>query len=687
MNHVRTSSHSSLSSRLRRGAAGDPLRLAAALWPLVLLTPYAPWLPRAVNGGLMWRQEAALAAVLAFAFGLLWRRAPRARVGSASKTRAGLDRLLAGSLAAYVLWAAASTLWAPAVLEARHYALSWVAYLLFFLLLRRAAESPRRLRASLKTLGVVVFVISLSCVVGHYGSADSLIRQYGLGEPTAVAVPLFAGLALRLRDGRAAALCGATAAVALLATLQVAERAPFLGILLGLALLAGAMTVFKHHRPLGGAARVLLLCAAFAACGVLQALPSPFEQSVHRPVFVRLKETSAGEANTMARFLYWAAALEMWRARPLSGVGAGNYDAAFPEARAAFAARRPDSPLVEINEQHLTVGAHNEYLQILAELGALGLALFLAFASALVAAAWRALRHSRSAVVPGAVASLAVFALSSGASSISFRWMGSGLLFFCAAALVSRFGATAVCPDEAPAGEPARHTPRARAVPRAAFACGLALSCLVLASMCVQAAGVLQLARAQQSADPARAEQLFRSTLGWTPLDPAAHYNYGIWLYFRKRDAEAVPHLRFATERGFSTSTCYVYLAGAEENSGDEAAAERTLARAAAVYPRSVFVRVRRAASLGRLGRASEAELEMSAALLIDSRGARGWQQLIERDIDPAIEAARRDASIAMPGALVPQEGVFAVLEENERRFPAAASTGWRARMRSFKFR
>jgi hypothetical protein len=36
-----------------------------------------------------------------------------------------------------------------------------------------------------------------------------------------------------------------------------------------------------------------------------------------------------------------------------------------------------------------------------------------------------------------------------------------------------------------------------------------------------------------------------------------------------------------------------------------------------------------------------------------------------------------------MPGDLAPQEGVFAVLDENERRFPAAVNTGWRARMRS----
>jgi O-antigen ligase len=670
---------------LGRRAANDPLRVVAALWPLILLTPYVPWLPRPVNGGLMWRQEAALASLLCVTFGLLLRRASRIVVGSSANAGSRLERLLAASLAAFVLWSAATMLWAPAVFAARHYTLTWIAYLLFYLLLRRGAASPRMLRASLTTLGIVVFIISLSCIVGHYGSADSLIRRNGLGEPAAIAVPLFAALALRLRRRRAALLCAVAATTAWLSVLEVAERAPFIGSVVGLMLLGVMMLVFAHHRP-RVRVRVLMLCVAFCACVALQALPSPFAESAHQPLLTRLKETSAEELNTKSRLLYWAAALEMLRARPLGGVGAGNYEASFPDARAAFAARHPDSLLVDINEQFQNVGAHNEYLQMLAELGVVGLTLFIIFAAGLVFAAWRAIRRARSAVALGAVASLATFAISSGASSISFRWMGSGLLFFCAAALVSRF---ALRPEGLDAH--ARHE-RGHAITRlsyglAAFACGLVLSAVVLSVMCMQAASVLQLARAQEAgADAAHAEQLYLSSLKWNPRDPATHYNYGIWLYFQKREREAVPHLRFAVESGFNTSTCYAYLAGAESNAGDERASERTLAYAVAVYPRSVFVRVRHAASLDRQGRADEGRLEMAAALLIDSRGARGWQQLIERDIDPAIEAARHDETIAMPGELVPQEGVFAVLEENERRFPAAVSTGWRARMRSFQF-
>jgi hypothetical protein len=126
---------------------------------------------------------------------------------------------------------------------------------------------------------------------------------------------------------------------------------------------------------------------------------------------------------------------------------------------------------------------------------------------------------------------------------------------------------------------------------------------------------------------------------------------------------------------------------GAESNAGEPEAAERTLALAVRVYPRSVFARVRHAAALRRLGRVGEAGMEMSAALLIDSKAARGWEQLIENDIDAAADAARRDHGIRRPGELLPSDAVLAVLQENERRFPEAVTSGWRARVRTVKIR
>ena len=660
---------------LKRG----PLWLAGLLWPLALLGPFVPGLPRPSNGGFTWRQELAVALLLSVTFALLRRRDAAGR--DTWGPCAGAPRVPAAVLAAFAAWAAASTLWATNVFAAVHYALSWVSYLLLFALLTRAYESPRVLRASLKVLGAAVLVMGAANVIGYLGSANSLLRQNGMGEPLAVSVPLFAALALCVRRRRVALLAGLTAVLAWLAVLQIAERAAFIAVCVGLLVLASAMLATPRFRP-RSLGRVGLVTAGLLACLALQFVPSPFEQSAHAPVLSRLGATSAAEANTRSRFLYWGASLEMWRARPLTGVGAGGFNTAMTDARAAFASRHPDSLLTGINERYLNAGAHNEYLQVFAELGAVGLALFVAFCAALVRAAWRALRVARGPVVPGAVASLAVFAVTSGASAISFRWMGSGLMFFFAAALVARFSAR-------PAPEATTRDAHARrrlfdAPARPAPALGLALSLLVACVMAVQAASVQLIASAESSADGARAERLYRAALAVNPLNPAAHFLYGTWLFNRGREREAVPHLRYGVARGFNTSTYYACLAAAEANSGDEAAAERTLALAVRAFPRSVFLRARHAAALARTGRPAEAELEMATALLLDSRAARGWRSLIEDDVDAAIAAGRRDpAATAMPGELRPDDAVFVVLKENERRFPEAVRSGWRALARS----
>ena len=675
-------------SRFVRQVKGDPPRLVGLLWPLALLTPFVPGLPRLANAGFTWRQELTVALLLSAAFALLLRRTLAARTVSDAVTRAAhLPTLL---LAAYVAWSAASMLWATNLFAAAHHALSWVAYLLLFALLVRAYRSRRVLSASLKTLGAVVIVTGAANVVGHFGSAHSLLRANGLGEPLAVCVPLFASLALCVRRGRVALLSGLAAALAWLAVLQIAERAAFIAVCAGLFVLAAATVAAPRFRP-RSPRRAALVALALCACFAFQFAPSPFEQSKHQPVLARLGSTSTDDVNTRARFLYWGAAFEMWKAHPLKGVGVDNFSTRIPEARAAFAARHPDSPLNGLNEKYLNAGAHNEYLQILAELGAVGLALFAAFCASLVWAAWRALRTARGPLVPGAVASLAVFALSSGASAISFRWMGSGLVFFFAAALVVRFSARPR-PDASRAAETGTGTDRRpgligkllESIARPAPALGLALSLLVVALMAAHAGHLQLLAAAQSSADGARAEELYRASLAVNPLNPSARYQFGMWLFQRGREGEAVPHLRFAVERGFNASTCFAYLAGAESNSGQAESAEQTLAWGVRVFPRSVFLRARHASALARLGRAREAELEMAAAILLDSRAANGWRKLIDDDIDAASAASRRDPSTyATPGELQPDEAVFAVLKENEKRFPEAVRTGWRSHMRS----
>ncbi len=656
----------------------EPLLLLAVLWPLALLAPFAPGLPRATNSGLTWRQETVIALLVSATLGMLAKRLWKLKTLSLPRERSLLLPLMA--MAAFVLWSASSVLWAANVFAAFHYTLSWSLYLLFFLFACRVASQPRLMRASLTTLALVILVISLSNVIGYWTTPNSLLRQNGLGEPDTILIPLFAALALTLRRRRAALLCGTTALVSWLAMLQIAERAYFIGAVTGLALLTLTMCAAKRLRPLS-LRRAGLLAAAFVCITAFQVMPSPFVKSAHQPIFARLSTSSADEANIKARFLYWGVALEMLREHPLNGVGAGSYDAVFAGARAQFAARHTGSPLIGINDRYLSVGAHNEYLQIMAELGVPGFALFFAFCLALMWASLRALRRARGTLVPGAVASVMTFAVISGASPLSFRWMGSGLVFFFVAAIfVARSRVKAS--DAAPRLHPTFNlTP---ALMRAVLAASFVFPLAIAAAMCAHATNVLQLARAQQSGDKIEAENLYRAALNSNPFDPATHFNFGMWLYGERRDREALEHLRYANERGFATSTCYVYLARAEEGAGDLQAAEETLRRGVAVYPQSVFLNVRHAAALARVGKTAEADVAFSRALLLNSRTARGWYELINHDIDAAIIAARQDRQIAMPGELQPEEGVLAVIDENERRLGVQVSaTGWRARMRS----
>ncbi|HEV2859852.1 MAG TPA: O-antigen ligase family protein [Pyrinomonadaceae bacterium] len=657
--------------RLLRQFSREPHRAACVLWPLALLAPFVPGLPRPSNGGITWRQELTVSLLLALTFFLIPRRRRRPHPPEPPTP----SRLLLLPLALFAAWGALSALWATNVGAALHYGLTWGLYLLFFVAASRAVYSPRLLRDALALLAFAAVVMSAANVICHFGAEVSLPRLNGLNEPVAVLIPLFVALALTLRRRRAALLCGAAAVTGWLSVLQIAERAHFFAIVGALLLLALMMCASRRFRP-RSLARAVVLAALFAACLGLQVNPSFFHKTGRDSVIVRLRQTSVADPSARARLLYWAAAFEMLRAHPVNGVGGGGYDSAFAEARAAYAVREPESPLLGVNERYLMAGAHNEYLQIASELGLVGVGLFAVFCVALVWGAWRALRAGRGPLVPGAVASLAVFAVCSGASSISFRWFGSGLAFFFAAAVVQRFAGLREQERKAvPAsiGRPARR----------AYGLGLAFCLVAALAMCVQAAGVMVLSGAQAASDPARAERLYRSALALNPLDAGAHFNYGMWLFSARREREAVPHLRYALGRGFSASTCYGYLAAAESLAGDLAASARTLEEGARVYPRSVFLRVRLASALRRLGRADEAELEIGRATLIDSRAARGWHELIDNDIDAAIAAARRDGrQVAMPGELQPEDGVRAVIEENARRFPEAAASGWRARLR-----
>jgi tetratricopeptide (TPR) repeat protein len=403
----------------------------------------------------------------------------------------------------------------------------------------------------------------------------------------------------------------------------------------------------------------------------------------------RLGQNLGDDSNTRVRFLFWGVGLEMLRAHPLLGVGGNNYETAFAAARAQFSADHPDSQLIAMNEQLLTVYAHNEYLQLLAELGLVGFGLFMLLSLTLARNFWRALKHRHQALpVLGAGGAMLAFAVSSGASGSSFRYFGGGLLFFFAVAIINRVATVARPESNSQVSSPNRSWAAFNLnlngrLSRVTAVCLCAAMLLVVAVFSAQATGTILHGLAQGKAEPADAERYYRASLTAFPSSTATYFSYGLWLHNQRREAEAVSHLTYAVEHGFNSSICYAYLAGAQDSAGNQLAAEQTLGNAVRVYPVSVFLLVRHSVALKRTGRGEEAGTEFARALKLDPRAARGWQQLIENDIDAALVAAKQDSTIALPGELVPEAAVFEILQENEQRFPATVDKGWRIRMRT----
>ncbi len=666
-------------------ALKDPRWFVAILWPFVLAVPYLPGIPRPSLGGLAWRQELAFAVLLvltsAFLVGGRKNDEPTVALGPGSVG-------LLFSAALFILWIAASMLWADNPYSAAHYAFTWGAYLLFFILIRIAALHPRVLRSSFYVLGAVVWLLSLSCLIEWLGGAaltDHLYRTTvkplfrgfsGFGEVMAITIPIFGALSLALRKKRQAAMCAATALVAWLVTLQAFQRSPILGAVAGLLLLAIGVVALRSCRP-HGFGRAGLLFAGFVLVAVAQLVVFRPTQGEDLTLLDRFKTTSASEANTGARLLYWGVGWEMFRAHPLTGVGANNYEVAFAVARERFAAAHANSSLLGLNEQLLTQYAHNEYVQILAELGLVGMVFFGAFCLLLVRTFWIALRRtSRPLPALGAGAGMLAFAVSSFASPFSFRWFGSGLMFFFSAAIVSHYAASAK-------REQRSELKTSRVPARLAPAGALAFAVLMMLGAGTQATNSLLHAFAQSSKSPAEAEDMYRQALRFNRFDAASHFDYGSLLYRQRRYGEAVSHLNYAVAHGLNTSTSYAALAAAQAEAGDLNASEQTLATASKAYPQSVFVLVRHAAALARVGRTDESDRQFAAALALDDRGARGWYQLINFDIDAALTAAEKDPRLAKPGELKPETAVFVVLKENERRLNISPKSGWRGRVGS----
>jgi putative inorganic carbon (hco3(-)) transporter len=217
---------------------------------------------------------------------------------------------------------------------------------------------------------------------GTFGQPNPFGGFMGLVAPFALAMTLFYTRQLfKYRQWRYASgllLYAIAFATLCLALFMSWSRGAWLGFIFALVIMAFSLPR-KIQYSIAITTSLLLVIASLWLLNLIPASIATRIQSSTQEFFAfedmrGIDITSANYA-VAERLAHWQAALNMAQAHPL-GVGIGNYEVAYPQYRL-------------LNWKFALGHAHNFYLNILAEMGIIGLIAYLTFIASLLYLAWQ----------------------------------------------------------------------------------------------------------------------------------------------------------------------------------------------------------------------------------------------------------------------------------------------------------
>jgi O-antigen ligase len=556
--------------------------------------------------------------------------------------------------AAFILWSGASALWAASFGWTLHHTLTWAVYLAVFGMLVTADRGKLRTGtatafAVIATILAVNAVVDLATIPDFFADQGAIRIRYGkFAEMVLTFTPLLCVAAWYAKGRTKIVFSAAWLAAWLLVMLSLSKGAFLAGIAGHIVLFGGCFFLGRRmfRRPLVRYAVIWLVFTIVIQGGfsILGTIPSTTDYITGAAD--KTRETS------VFRTFTWKVGLAMARSHPVLGVGADNFGIAFNEARAGWA---QDQHLAgpEMAEDYVVERAHNEFLQIVDELGIVGIVLIAGMAAAFAFYSYREMRRRRrlSPAFWAAVGGMAGFIASSMVSSFSFRAIQNGIVFFVVLAIAVR---------EVPAS--GRKTSTASKWKLVAAAVGILMT--VFAGS--KAIGEYQVYRAERTADLNAASSLYDSALTIDPDNAPAYYYLAHRVAVQSKNYHvAALILKEGIDRGVGMTLTYSKLSTYYEQAGDMAAAKDALEDAIRIFPRSVFARVRYSDLLRRTGDEDGAAREMAAASAIDARQAAGWQAILRDGSVNAFLLSQKDPQISAPDELMPARAVPEYVDSN----------------------
>ncbi|HYE74423.1 MAG TPA: O-antigen ligase family protein, partial [Blastocatellia bacterium] len=614
--------------------------------------------------------------------------------------------LLLSSLAAFFIWQILSLMWAPNVGYGLRDAGIWLGLIVFLILGIKVlnASSAVWLQCS---LSVVSLILSITQIIEYSkgNSTPSVFFNYGMtAELLATMLPLQVAAFLAARERVLVILSAISAGASCLALCETLRRAPMAGVLLGLLILAIALVLkvinLHNWRRLALAAILLVAFSGLQLSGSLnpksillaesQAAQVPLTELKRRVEDVVKVDNEYTKNNTRVtaqgliretqhsslgeRLRFWAIGWEMIKRHPWRGVGVAGWPASYTQYRRFYIQNPSYARLqqAESSGDEYAAGslAHNEYVEILAELGFIGLLLFLIPAIQLAwqlgQRCWQSRRTTWSYLPIGSIAGLAAFALSSSASNFSFRQVPSTVIAISLMVLgLTKIGNK----DE----QENKFDERVVWLPKAAPAAALTLALVISAVMTWYSYHSLQSQRLQvepdlqfSPTDPLKNQAWlaqYQEALAHDPYNYGAHFGCGLLLYQMKRPQEAAQHLDAARRLGYERPFVNVLLGFAYEQAGQLDAALQTLSETLASFPESFLARTVYIELLRKKGDLEASRRELEVLRQKNETLAKCLPLIMRMKPAAAMEEATRQGLPIPPYDIFPQQIERAMLQ------------------------
>lgn len=636
-------------------------------WSLVLLAVWVPTFGNLQVFLLPWKVEIAASLFLFFTLSfLVYKYFPVDLTLSLSRTEFSYIVI---PILLFIIWSAFSASWSLSWKAAVYHTLIWLEYLIFYLIVRHVISIKDGFRTLIGFTVFVFVLIALPAIIEYcsfiiYAGSTTLgIRFAKYGEQVITLMPLIFAVILRF-NGKRFALGAYTVTVLWLFVLSTLSRTSLLLCLAGIAAIIFLVFSLRQFHKYRRKTATIILIAAFTTL-LIHSL-SFLAEKPNVPIIARVSDNEGISYSNNFRKLMTLVSFEIFKSHPFTGVGADNYGIAFNEYRAIYADKNPNDVNLKVAENEIAERSHNEYLQILTELGIVGGIIFLFFLSSIVIMFFHAARHYRKfSLIPiAALIGAMLFLSSSLVSSYSFRLIQNGFVFFFVLAVAAKY----LLKD--------KPNSRQISVPTNYFkvaCCVGIISCFLLALYCsMRAASVHYAHKVGELTDLEQAIPLYDKSFWLDELNPDAHFDFGINLLNAGLYNEAAQQFRQSIDIGRAPSSSYSYLSTAQYLAGDVTSAENTITEALKLYPFSPFVRTRYAYFLQLNGKNLEAEQQLNNARQIDRKQANSWWSLINDGIQPTTEKVFRNKDDFTPVMdLVPGDSLAAVRAEREIRFPS----------------